>query len=269
MSVTANFQRQRRPLFGELSNTVSHWQIWVLMGNQDIKLRYKRSVIGPFWISLTLAAWIAGISILYAQILNQPFLDYLVFLSCGLLAWNLISAIIGEGSVSIIDNGGHIRSAAIPLSLFAARVVYRNVIVFFHNLLVIALVLIYAKVPPTPALLILPASLFANAILLYFFISITGPLCARFRDLQQIISNLLQVSFFLTPIIWQPGQMSGRTLITDANPFYHMIELIRAPLMGSLPTTTNLVACGTMLIAGWLASMLVWRYSRKRVIYWL
>ncbi|KCZ49346.1 ABC transporter permease [Hyphomonas pacifica] len=239
------------------------------MGNQDIKLRYKRSIIGPFWISLTLAAWIAGISILYAQILKQPFLDYLVFLSCGLLAWNMISAVISEGSVSVIDNSSHLMSAPMPLSIFAARVVYRNIIVFFHNMLVVVCVLIYAKVHITWAMLFLPVGLLINCLILFFFISVSGPLCARFRDLQQIISNLLQVSFFLTPIIWQTGQIGGRTLVTHANPFYHMIELIRAPLMGYIPSTDTLIASGVMLIGGLIAALIVWRYSRKRVIFWL
>ncbi|MEZ5947295.1 MAG: ABC transporter permease [Hyphomonas sp.] len=206
--------------FAELAGVFRTWRIWSLMANQDVKLRYKRSIIGPFWISLTLAAWIVGISVLYAQILKQPFLEYLVFLSCGLLAWNMISAVISEGSVSVIDNSAHISSAPMPLSLFAARVVYRNLIVFLHNSVVIAGVLIYARAKLTPALLVLPFSVMAIAIILFLFISVTGPLCARFRDLQQILSNLLQVSFFLTPIIWQPGQISGRHLVTGANPFF-------------------------------------------------
>ncbi|MBD3768947.1 MAG: ABC transporter permease [Rhodobacterales bacterium] len=256
-------------IFSELANVIKTWPIWFLMGNQDIKLRYKRSIIGPFWISLTLAAWIAGISILYSQILKQPFLDYLVFLSCGLLAWNLISAVIGEGSVSVIDNAGHLRSAPIPISIFAARVIYRNIVVFLHNILVVVCVLIYAKVKLTLALLFLPVGLAMTCMILFFVISVTGPLCARFRDLQQIISNMMQVSFFLTPIIWQPGQMGGRTLITGANPFYHLIELIRAPLMGHLPAKQTLVAASLMLLGSLVVALIVWQYSRKRIIFWL
>lgn len=239
------------------------------MGNQDIRLRYKRSVIGPFWISITLAAWIAGISILYSQILNAPFLDYLVYLSCGLLAWNFISAIVAEGSVSLIDNSGHIKSAPISLSVFAARVVYRNSIVFLHNSVVVGIVLIYAGVGfSTTTLLALPG-MAAIGLVLFFAIGISGVLCARFRDLQQVISNLMQVSFFLTPIIWQPG-MNGRSMVvSQINPFYHLIELVRSPLMGALPARSSVLFVTIMIVLMAAGAVIAWSSARRRVFYWV
>jgi lipopolysaccharide transport system permease protein len=255
--------------FQEMLEVVRLRRVWVLMGNQDIRLRYKRSVIGPFWITLTLAAWVAGISILYSQILNAPFREYLVYLTCGLLAWNFISAIINEGNGSLVDNAAHIQSARIPLSVFPARVVYRNYIVVLHNAVVVALVLLYSRAEiGLTALLAMPGLLMVG-LCLFFAISITGVLCARYPDLKQVISSLMQMGFFLTPILWQPGMAGRSSFALNANPLYHLIELIRAPLLGTTPSTYSFVFVFCMLIALGLGALFAWSVARRRVFYWV
>ena len=137
----------------DLFQTATRWRTWVLMGNQDIKLRYRRSVIGPFWISLSLAALIFALAILYSQIFNEPFADYLRWLSSGFLVWFLMSSMLIEGCSIGTEAEGQLRNASIPIPVLAARMVYRNWIVFLHNAIVTLLAVIFGHSDAADALI--------------------------------------------------------------------------------------------------------------------
>lgn len=239
------------------------------MGNQDILMRYRRSFFGPFWISAVMAVMVLSIGFLYAQVQQQPFRGFLTYLGCGLVAWTFLSTMISEGCQAIIENEAHLRNISLPTPLLSARIVYRNIVVLLHNLLVIGLILLLLGKPWTLfALWALPG--YALYILLGLFISIAlAPVCARFRDVPQIVASLLQVMFFLTPIFWVPRPEMLQTFLLDLNPFYHLLEIVRAPLLGNAPTLTNwtisLLAVG---LAGLLAVALQ-MFSRRRIFLWL
>lgn len=253
----------------DLGATVSQWRTWFLMGNQDIGLRYRRSVIGPFWISLSLAVRVSGLALLYGQVFGQEYRPYLVWLGTSFLVWFLMSAMISEGCQVAIEADSQLRSIPIPLPVLAARMVHRNFVIFLHNMIVIAGLFALFGYAPQLTIVWAPAGLL---VLLAFGFSLSlvlAPLCLRFRDITQIIANVVQISFFLTPILWQPSQGRVDPAFVNFNPFYHLIELVRAPVLGTLPTQANwAVSLGLLGLTVTLAYISL-SVSRRKMFTWL
>jgi ABC-type polysaccharide/polyol phosphate export permease len=247
----------------------TRWRTWFLMANQDLVLRYKRSVLGPFWISIAMAIMIVGVGVLFAEIQNIETTAFLIFMGLGMLPWTLLSITINESAGLVIESEGHLRNVALPVPLLAAKVVYRNFAVFGHNALVVGGMLLLLGAQPGPMAW---TSLFS--LLLYAFLGIfigvtLGPICARFRDLPLLIANLVQFAFFVTPIFWRPHSGLERTLWVDANPFYHLIEIFRGPLMSEPVSLTSWSVSLMILAAAALTAVVSLSFTRRQVYLWL
>jgi ABC-type polysaccharide/polyol phosphate export permease len=147
--------------------------------------------------------------------------------------------------------------------------VARNVVIFAHNLVVVLVLMLYFQTPPTPALAMVIPGFFVVTLLGFFAAQVLAPLCLRFRDISQIIANGVQLAFFVTPIIWPPNQGRVSELIVHANPFFHLIELVRAPLLGNFPTMANWVVSLSLVGGFAIAAVIVGAMSRKRLFLWL
>jgi ABC-type polysaccharide/polyol phosphate export permease len=160
----------------------------------------------------------------------------------------------------------------LPWSLLVARLVLRNLLMLAHNMAIVVVVLVIFRVWPGMPLLILPATLALVVVLLTMaslFLAVIG---ARFRDMAPIVQNGLQVAFFVTPILWMPEALSaGRAAFTwliDYNPFHHVLEIVRRPLLGEWPTLINLgVVLGLTVVMTALA-LAVFARGRSRIIFW-
>ena len=247
----------------------TRWRTWFLMANQDLALRYKRSVIGPFWISIAMAVMILGIGVLFAQVQRIETTSFLIFLGTGLLAWTLISTCVNEGAGLIIEAEGHLRNVTLPIPLLAAKVVYRNLAIFGHNALVVGGLLLLLGAHPGPHLWQSGLALVVY-VLLGVFVGVTlGPVCARFRDLPLLVSNLMQFAFFLTPIFWVPHSGLDRSVWLETNPFYHLIEIFRAPLLNEPVSELSWTVSLCILAGAAFAAMVSLSLTRRRVYLWL
>jgi ABC-type polysaccharide/polyol phosphate export permease len=256
-------------LADDFGDTVRRWRTWFLLGNQDIYLRYKRSILGPFWISVSLAAMCGGMALLYSQIFVIPYDEYLPFLASGLLAWMLLSQMMLEASGVLIESEGPLRNVRIAQPILVMRMVYRNFLTFLHNLIVIVgMLLLLGLDVGFVTLWALPGVGLVLA-LGFFYALALGPLCLRFRDISQIISAIMQIVFFLTPIIWRPSQGRVSPEFVENNPFYHIIELIRAPMLGHAPTEQNWIVGLGILGALVVAAVVSLALSRQKVFLWL
>lgn len=168
-----------------------------------------------------------------------------------------------------MEHAGLLRNVPMPLPVISARIVVRNLIIFAHNAVAILGVLIFfGKAPTWLALEALPGVAVILAIG-YFLAMVMGPICARFRDVPQAVQSIMQVIFFLTPIFWMPSAVSNRPMFTHANPFYHLIELVRAPLLGHEATLLNWqVALGTLAVV-MVAAFISVSLTRKRISLWI
>lgn len=243
-------------------------ELWIYLGWRDVKRLYNRSVLGPFWLTLSMGVMVVGLGLLYSQIMKVDVAHYLPNLAIGLIAWGLISGIIIGGCNIFIAAGGSLRQIRMPLSIHVYQFVWSQVLTFAHNFIIYFLIIAFFGINPGwSSLLFIPALILI--IINGFFISlILGPLCARFRDIPMIIGSVMQLAFFLTPIIWSAQALEGRGLVLAANPFYHFIEIVRDPLLGGTATFTNWAACVAMTTALGIVGTIFFARYRARVVYW-
>jgi ABC-type polysaccharide/polyol phosphate export permease len=258
-------------LIGALSDIklgLKNRHIWLTFGWIDIKLRYRRSTLGPFWITISIAVMVFSLGILYSQIFNQEISAYLPFVGCGLILWFFISGLLNEGCMAFIGAEGQIKQIKQPLSLYVLRLLWRNIIVFFHNFIVIIAIVLYFKIFHLRLLLFIP--MFALMCVLFFFIvMILGIVCARYRDIPQIVLSITQVLMFITPVFWQKEFIVQHIWVTTVNPAFHMLELMRNPILGrEFPMFSLYFVLIMLAVLIVLALILMARYGR-RISYWV
>jgi ABC-type polysaccharide/polyol phosphate export permease len=246
--------------------------LWGRLGWLEVKRRYRRTVLGPIWSTLSLAIFVLAIGAMGAGLWNQETGSYLTFLSSGMVVWIMLSTMITEGCGLFINETQNIRQLRFDYSLLAFSCVWRNLIVFAHNVWVyIILAVIFSRLPMTPAvLLVIPGILLM--VLNGLWISICfGLLCSRFRDIQQLVTSLVQIAMFITPIFWPPDNLQGirRLIFVDLHPLYHVIEVVRAPLLGKVPLMESYVATVLIIIVGWITTYFLYNRFSRRIAYWL
>ncbi|CAM2176572.1 Lipopolysaccharide transport system permease protein [Paraburkholderia sacchari] len=255
--------------FRDIADGLRAWPVWTALGWQDIRQRYRRSALGPFWITLTMLITIAGMGPLYGALLKQDVREFVPFLALGIITWGLISSLILEGGAAFSGAESIIRSVKLPLTLHILRGIYRNLIIFFHNVLAYLPIMLYAGIVPKiewllaiPGVLIILVAAFPVSIILGIF-------CTRFRDMQPIVGSVVQLAFFLTPILWKPSALGTRAYIANFNPLFIFMELVRGPIYGALPDgATYLSAIGVTVVLYVVALPLFVRY-RARVAFWI
>lgn len=254
----------------DIMSGVRNWYIWMTMGWLDIKLRYRGSVLGPFWITISMSVTIAAMGFLYGTLFRIELHDYLPFLTLGFLAWQLISALIIEGCTTFVSVDRFIKQVHFPYSVYVYRLVWRNLIIFLHNLVVYVGVALVFRITPTPATLLIIPGLILIALNGAWVAMLLGMICARFLDMPQVFASLVQLSFFVTPVIWKPGLLRGRAYyFVDANPFHHFVELVRSPLYGQAPSALTWAVVVGMSVGGWLMTLLIFRRYRTRIAFWV
>jgi len=243
--------------------------LWRDLAWFDIKQRFRRSVLGPFWITVTMAVLIAGMGPLYGAIFNLELKTYLPYLALGLVVWGCMSTIILESCGAFIAGSGVIRQTSIPLSSFVLRTVWRNLIVLAFNSVLIVVALVYAEVAPNILMLEALLGLVLLTIAAVGLGHLLAIFCARYRDMQPLIGSLVQMMMFLTPVFWRADQLPQRSIVIEWNPAYYFLEVIRAPLLGKeVPPNLFVVAAsiaGVLLLSG----LFLFARYRARIVYWL
>lgn len=248
---------------------VAQFHVWGLLGWQDMRLRYRRSVIGPFWLTISTAIMLGTVGLLYARLLGQNLHEYLPYLAAGLVVWGALLTAVNDGCQAFIGAEQIIKQARLPLTAHVCRVVWRNLLIFAHNALILIPIVIWSSGVESAALLTLPLgvlALVANGLWIGMFL---GILCARFRDVPPIAANLMQIGFFITPIIYRPEVLGNRIWVANLNPFFHMIEVIRAPITEGVVPAQSWIFLAVFTLAGALVTLLLLARTRARVPYWI
>ena len=253
----------------DLRDGLKLWRLCLTLGWLDVKLRYRGSILGPFWLTASTAVMVGALGVIYAFLFKMDLQAYLPFLSLSLVLWGFISGIVNESTQCFTQSESMIRSMRMPFTVHAARVVIRNLLVLAHNVVVILVVFAIFRVWPGLAMLqIIPALLLwlldgiAACVLL-------GALGARFRDITPIIGSILQIVFFITPIIWKPELMKRGHQWLALNPFYDLLEIVRQPLLGGAVTSQVAWAAIGFSAALCILTGLLFTRVRARLAYWV
>ena len=248
------------------------WRLSWALGMSDIRLRYRGSALGPFWLTLSTAVMIGGMGFLFADLFHTDVHSYLPYLATSIILWNYLSTLVSEGCACFTQSESLIKGTRMPFTVHALRSVIRNTIVFAHNAIVIVAVFAIMRVHVTwyalwaaPGLLLWLIDGVAISLL-------CGAFCARFRDVPQIIASIMQIAFFVTPIMWNTSLLeahpSDRILIA-LNPFFYIFEVVRAPLLGT-PLTLGMAEKAVIITAVLVGvSTIAFARTRGRIAYWM
>lgn len=258
-----------RAALNDVEQGLSLRWMWGRLALHDIRQRYRGSMLGPFWITISMGVMILALGILYSKLFRMELAAYLPSLCLGLLFWNYISTTVTDAGTVFVLGESTIKQTRTPLSVFIFRAVTRNMLVFAHNALIFVIVMIYfGRAPTLSFFLAIPAFVMLTLWLTFVTVALSI-LCVRFRDIAQIITSLMQLVFFMTPIIWTVEQLGERIWAAEINPFFAFIDILRAPLMG-LPTHWSSWPMATLVTAGTgLVAALLFVRFRARIAYWV
>ena len=264
--------QQMKLAWQDLIDGIQKWLVWLMLAYQDIKLRYRRSVIGPFWLTISMAITVYSMGYLYAHLFQVKLDVYFPFLTAGMLGWSLISTSVLEFTEGLTSYEALIKQIKLPYTTYMHRIISRNIMIFFHNIFV--MLPVYFIYPLSAKLNIHTLFLLPGLVIIYFnaftFGTILSMIGARYRDIAQAIKSLIQVIFFVTPVMWQPDILINKNhWIIDLNPFFAMLELLREPLLGNLPSLSVFLNLLFTSLIGVLFSAFLFIRHRARIVYWL
>lgn len=255
----------------EILATLARASQWGTLAWNDVMLRYRRTSLGPLWITLGLGATVFSVGLLYGVLFGNDPSSYLPYFASGLIAWTLIGTSLGEGCATFLGAAAIIRAVPVAPAVHVFRLMARQFIMLAHNLLLIAFLwLIFPWQLSWVNLLVLPG-LLLNAVALFGAVLALSIIGARFRDIQLIVSTFLQLVFLLTPIMWETKSLKGAALtyVADFNPFYHLVEIVRAPLLSQMPNVTSWWYAGITATVALTAGTYFYARYRHRVAFWV
>jgi homopolymeric O-antigen transport system permease protein len=248
---------------------VGSTHVWPMLAWQEIRQRYRRSFLGPFWLTISTGALIAGMGPLYAMLFGWDFAQYVPYLAVSYVIWLFLSSLINDSCMAFISAEGLIKQIRMPLSTHVMRTVWRNLLVFFHNALIIVLTLVFYPPPFGWHMLLLPAAVFLVALNGVWMGLLLGMLCARFRDIPQIVQSVVQIAFFLTPVVWRSESLGRHAYTTNWNPLNHLLEIVRAPLIGHPEPLLSWMVVGVQTVLGTAVAVALFARYRARIAYWV
>jgi len=266
--------RTFRRAFQDLRDGLDRRQLWLHLGWQDIKQRYRRSVLGPIWITIATGTTAVAMGGLYSKLFHLELSEHLPYVTLGLIVWGLISASILEGAEVFVANEGLIKQLPTPLSVHVYRLVWRQAILFAHNIVIYVIIaMIFPKPWKWTDLSVFPALLLIvlNCIWASLVFGIVG---TRFRDIGPLLNSMVQLLFFMTPIIWNDQTLEAQGAgqwrwIVELNPLFHYLDIVRAPLLGADQEVRHWIVVLVLTAIGWVLALFAMRQYRSRVPYWV
>jgi len=261
-----------RTALEDLRDGFRNWELWGRLAMLDVKRRYRRTVIGPFWSAISLGISIVLMGSVGGGLLKRDIGVYLPFLASGMLVWLMISSIINESATLFVSAGHIIRQTRFDYSVLAYSLVWRNFIVFLHNASIYVLIVLFFSpglfLAPV-VVLVVPGLLIVMATGVWVAL-LVGAVCARFRDIRQLLTHVLQIFMFITPVFWPEDLLQGtrRFLFVELNPLYHFINVVRAPLLGKVPALSSYVVVAFVTAIGWAVTYAFFSRYRKRIAFW-
>lgn len=267
----AETRTKTRDALRDIIEALQKHHLATTFGWQDVAQRYRRSRVGAFWLTINMGVLIGALGLIFGNLFRSPMQEYLPFICSGVIVWGFISSCLNDGCTSFISSEGIILQVRMPLFTHLLRTMWRNMIIFAHNVIIFPiLILILGRGFSTNAMLSVPGFLLVSLNLLWMML-VLGIICARYRDITQVLQNFLQVLFYITPIMWQIKTLpqGGSRYLFDLNPFYHLVTIVREPLLGEAPAPLSWGVVAAMMVFGWVFAIWFFGRYRRRIAYWL
>jgi ABC-type polysaccharide/polyol phosphate export permease len=259
------FQMALRDLKGSGERLGLAWSLaW-----HDIVSRYRGSILGPFWITLSMGLMVMGIGLVYARLFGISLHDYIPYVALGIVFFAAITGTVTEGCETFVQAAGMLSQTSLPMFTFVWRTILRNLINLAHHLVIVVAVLIwfgYWRGSNVPVALLGLLLLVVNAAWGSMLAAIAS---ARFRDIPQIVQSVMQFAMFMTPVFWKSDRFGENHIFLELNPFYHMLQAVRAPLLGTEVAPHTYLFLTGMALAGWGVTFSIFAITRRRIVHYL
>lgn len=255
--------------FADLIKGAQLHQLWRRLAFHDIRQRFRRSVLGPIWLTISMGVMVGALGLVFSTLSQQESDKTLPYISVGIIFWGLLNGCITDGTGVFILAESFIRNVPMPLSVHFYRVIARNILIWCFNMVIYVAIVLYFRLAPGLNILLFIPGFILFVINAGWMALAAGVLSTRYRDIPQLIANLIQVVFFLTPVFWSPTILPTRPAFVQLNPFYHLIEIVRAPLLGETVAATSWALCVGMALAGLGLTMWLYRRAHARIAYWV
>lgn len=236
----------------------------------DTKLQYRRSRIGPLWETINVLVMLGGLSLVSSAIFGSSIVANIGYIGIGIIIWTAISSLVTEGSSVFVKNAGFLNGSTLGVDLYVGRSVFKIIITFVHHTILYFLGVLFFLVPISwTSLLAIPGIfiLFVNG---FWVVTFFGFICARYRDVDPIVRNLLSLAFFVTPVFWNYRTIaSNRHFIVDYNILFYFIEIIRSPLLGEVPPLSHYATVLVVTIVGYGLAYVVYRKMRSQLAFFV
>lgn len=253
----------------DLWSGLVRYELWWVFAVHDIKQRFRRSVLGPFWLTLSMCIMVVALGFVFSRLFGQNIGALMPYLAIGLIFWGLINGVITESCTAFVAGETYVRNVPMPLSVHFYRVCARNGIVWLHNMVIYVGVVIIFQVPINAAQLLFIPGFVLLILNLAWLGMVAAILSTRYRDIPPIITSLLQIVFFVTPIFWSINSLPSRPAFVIWNPLYHLVEIVRAPLLGTVPALASWAIAAVSAVIGLTFALMLYRRAYGRLPYWV
>lgn len=253
----------------DLQNSFLRMRLAWSLATHDVGSRYRGSVLGPFWITLSMLLMVLGLGFLYASLFKLPINEFLPYVALGVVFFGVMTGIINEGCETFVHAASMLSQTSLPMFTFVWRTLFRNLINLGHHLVIVIGMLVYFgywKTANVPLGLLGIALMLLNATWASMLVGIAS---ARFRDIPQIVQSIMQFAIFMTPVFWLPDRFGKHQAVLDLNPFYHLLHAVRAPLLGAPVHGKTYVVLVAMAVIGWLVTFFTFARTRRRIVHYL
>lgn len=265
-----NTQGNIRKAYNDLCFSFSFWRVFGLIGINDIRKRYKRSKLGQLWLTLSTCINIGALAIVWALLFKVSIKEYLPFIAVSQIVWVFISTCVIEGASAYISAEHYLKELNIPKVSYINSLFVRNAVVLLHNLIVLIPIYLFCSISIS---WVSVTSLIGFLLALFFMfgiVMIIAIISLRFRDFPNIVTSMMQVVFYVTPVLWKPSFMPEKIQkLMIYNPFAVFLSICRDPLLNiSVPfeywiTSSIYTLCSLMIGFAFFSKF------RARIVYWL
>lgn len=262
--------RHGQQALADIAAAVRAWRLWMAFGLADIRGRYRRTVIGPFWTTINLAVMVVAVSAIYGQLFGRAPPNYFAFVAIGLVAWQFISTLLIESCSAFLNAATLLRNHTTPRFVQILRVFWRNTVTLAHQLLIVLVAVAVSDAKPSITMMALSFAGFILASINLLWVGLLlAVFSARFQDIPPLVAGIMQLLFLMTPVFWSPEMLPMRLTILELNPIYHLIEVMRAPLLSQAPAAISWILVSLSACAGTAVTLLVYRRYHWRIVYWV
>jgi homopolymeric O-antigen transport system permease protein len=254
----------------DLIEGVRQWRLWYLMGSSEMRRRYARSRLGQLWIVLTSAIAVSTIGFVWSYLWAQPVSETLPYIAVGLVVWQFISAILIESANLLPANSRYFHNQCMPVSTIVFALAFRHIMTFSMSLIFPLILAASLGIRPSGSTFLAIPGLLLTLVWCLWMSLILSILCARYRDIIQVVNNVIQVAIFITPVLWVPELLpaNARDLL-PWNPFAVFVAIVRDPLLGRDVSLAYWVSAAIFSLGGFLGSLPLLGRGLRNIVYWI